>query len=206
MQSNSTEWNANLQRMLNRLEEIKQFPRTNPGVYLHLGCGPQILDGFINIDKYQNDNKILQVDMADPPLPESIAKGIYSSHSLEHLNYRTAILALRNWFDLLQPEGTLYLAIPDLEEIMRILLDPEVSWDRKWGWYVYTLFGYQVDPDKYAGKLDLDLPDDPGQHHRCGFTTETITRFLESAGFVIKDIYNYNGWETPSIWVEASKP
>lgn len=205
MRSTGPEWKTNLNRMLETLENIKKLPVTDPGVYLHLGCGPQVLEGFINIDKYQKHPDVLQVDMANPPLPKNIAKGIYSSHALEHLNYRTAVLALQNWNRLLQPEGKLYLAIPDLEEIMLILLDKEVSWDAKWSWYVYTLFGYQVDPDKYARSLELDLPDDPGQHHRCGFTKETIRRFLESAGFGVDIIYNYDGWGTPSIWVEAHK-
>ena len=205
MQSTSPEWNQNLQRMLGTLDTIKKLPLVDPGVYLHLGCGPQVLEGFLNIDKYQDQAGVLKVDMADPPLTKNIAKGIYSSHSLEHLNYRTAILALKNWYALLQPGGKLFLAIPDLEEIMRILLNPDVSWDRKWGWYVYTLFGYQVDPDKYANDLRLDLPDEPGQHHRCGFTKETIRRFLEGTGYKIEVIYNYNGWDTPSIWVEAVK-
>ena len=206
MISNGNEWNENLKKMVATLAEIKKLPEKEPGVYLHLGCGPQIFEGFINVDKYQKDENILQADMVRPPLPANTAKAIYSSHALEHLNYRQAILALRNWFVLLQPGGKLYLAIPDLEEIMTILLDKNVSWDRKWGWYVYTLFGYQVDPSKYSGSLELDLPDEPGQHHRCGFTKETITRFLQGAGFEIKEIYNYNGWETPSIWMEAIKP
>lgn len=205
MRSTSGEWRDNLNKMLETLETIKALPVLSPGVYLHLGCGPQIFEGFLNIDKYAENEAVVKADMVKPPLAPNTARGIYSSHALEHLNFRQAILALKNWYEVLMPGGDLYLAIPDLEEIMHILLDPNVSWDQKWGWYVYTLFGYQVDPGKYAGDLRLDLPDEPGQHHRCGFTKETITRFLEDTGFKIKTIYNYDGWQTPSIWVHAVK-
>ena len=205
MRSTSPEWKANTQRMLKTLETIKQLPVVEPGVYLHLGCGPQILDGFINIDKYQEGEGILQADMAHPPFTSNVATAIYSSHALEHLSFRSARLALKNWAKVLKEGGRLYLAIPDLEEIMRVMLDPAVSLHQKWNWYVYTLFGYQVDPDQYANDPSLDLPNDPVQYHTCGFTKETIRLFLVDSGFVVDDIYNYDGWSTPSMFVEAHK-
>jgi len=205
VRSTGTEWKANLENMLKALENIKQLPVVEPGVYLHMGCGPQVLDGFINIDKYQEGEGILQVDMAHPPFQADLVSGIYSSHSLEHLPFREAKLALRNWNKVLKPGGKLYLAIPDLEEIMRILLDTTVPSHIKWNWYVYTLFGYQVDPDKYANNPELNLPSDSGQYHTCGFTKETIQQYLVESGYAIEDIYNYDGWSTPSIFVVASK-
>lgn len=205
MQSTSVEWKMNLEKMLGTLEKIKQLPVVEPGVYLHMGCGPQVLEGFVNIDKYQKGEGILQVDMAHPPFTANTATAIYSSHSLEHLPFREARLALKNWGKVLKANGKLYLAIPDLEEIMRIMLDPAVGLHHKWNWYVYTLFGYQVDPSKYAEDPSLDLPSDPGQYHTCGFSKETIRHFLVDSGFVVDEIYNYDGWSTPSMFVEAHK-
>lgn len=206
MNSRTGEWAENLQRMLATLETIKQLPTSEPGVYLHLGCGPQILEGFINIDKYQEGEGILQADMESPPFTANTATAVYSSHALEHLPFRRALLALKNWANILKMGGKLYLAIPDLEEIMKIMVDPNVSWELKWEWYVYTLFGYQIDPDKYGGGyLGLDAPLDHGQFHTCGFTKETITRFLTGFGYEIDELYNYDGWSTPSMFVEAHK-
>ena len=225
MRSISPEWVANREKMLVKLEEIKQEVLSMPVVgrslavpsrqsildyvasrkYLHLGCGPQIIPGFINADKYVEHPDIQNFDMYNPPYEADSINMIYSSHALEHLPFRLAILAIKNWGKILKPGGELYLAIPDLEEIMLIMLDPKVSKHVKWNWYVYTLFGYQVDPDKYSNTMELDLPIEPGQFHTCGFTKEIIEHFLVDAGFTIGEMYNYDGWSTPSIWIEAVK-
>jgi SAM-dependent methyltransferase len=195
----------NLDRMLERLAFVKALPAQVPGTYLHMGCGPQVLDGFLNIDKYHQDPRVVNWDMYDVQMPAESVDGIYSSHSLEHLPYRHAKLAIRNWYKLLRKGGVLYLAIPDLEIIMQYLLSDEIDEGLKWGWYVYTLFGYQVDPSKYAGSVQLDLPVDPGQFHTCGFTTKSIRTLLQNSGFTLELIFSYDGWGTPSIYLEARK-
>ena len=197
----------NLQKMEVRLAWVKQLPKTK-GICLNLGCGPKTIPGFINMDKYEDspENLIVRADMEAPPLYDECVDVVYSSHALEHLPYRKARKALRNWFKILKPQGELYLAVPDLEEIMRAMLNPDISLHEKWNWYVYTLFGYQADPDTYS--LDdyrLDLPNDPGQYHFCGFSKEILKVFLEDVGFTIREMYSYDGYRTPSIWVEAIK-
>jgi len=197
----------NLNKMLERLELVKKLPETKSGTYLHVGCGVQIIPGFINIDKYEKHEQVLNLDMYQ--LPFTNIEAIYSSHSLEHLPYRLARLALINWGNMLCKGGKVFLAIPDLEETMRILLDPNMDNHFKWGWYIYTLFGYQVDTAKYPLNNPeanrLDLPTDPGQFHQCGFTKDSITMFLQEAGLTVTEIFSYDGWSTPSLWVEAIK-
>lgn len=200
----SREWQDNLQKMLTKLEEIKRLPSEGKAC-LHLGCGPQILDGFANIDKYQEDSRIVKDDICRlKTVPDGEADVIYSSHALEHLPFRLAQLALHRWKRVLKPGGRLYLAIPDLEEILITMLNPAVDDYTKWNWYNYTLFGYQVDPDKYSKSKELDLPEDPGQFHKCGFTEDSIQLFLKLAGFTVDELFHYDGWSTPSLWVEAT--
>lgn len=205
MKSKSPEWIHNLQIMLNRLEDIKQLPAKEKGIHLHLGCGPHILDGFINIDKYYKHKQVLQYDMYEVPFGKNTVDTIYSSHALEHLPIRYANAALYNWFDSLRVGGKLFLAVPDLEEIMSIMLDPSVDENAKWNWYVYTLFGYQVTPGLQCSTNDSNTPSDPGQFHTTGFTKSRIKSILESIGFNILEMFSYDGWSTPSIWVEARK-
>lgn len=205
MRSKGSEWTSNLQVMLAKLEDIKQIPSHEKGTHLHLGCGPHILAGFINIDKYYEDKQVLQYDMYELPFMENTIDTIYSSHALEHLPIRCANAALVNWHRVLRKNGNLFLAVPDLEEIMHILLDPMVSEDSKWNWYVYTLFGYQVTPGLPHNPTGGLPPVDRGQFHTTGFTKARLTALLESVGFSIIKLFNYDGWSTPSIWVEAKK-
>ena len=98
MKSKGPEWTNNLQVMLKRLEEIKKIPTNEKGIHLHLGCGPHVLEGFINIDKYYKHKQVLQYDMYEIPFGENTVDTIYSSHALEHLPIRYANAALYNWF------------------------------------------------------------------------------------------------------------
>jgi len=204
MRSRSIEWKNNLSKMLNRLEYIKSLPKEGK-TCLHVGCGKNIFEGFINIDKYYIDGRVLNYDMDKLPYSPNTISAIYSSHALEHLPIRRAKLCIENWYSVLESGGMLYLAIPDLDEIMYILLDPNVSEDAKEYWYMYTLFGYQADCSDLENAYRTNIPEDLGQFHTCGFSKKTISKLLTDKGFVVQDIYNYDGYATPSIWVEAKK-
>ena len=195
----------NREKMLKQLEQIKQNAVDNGTANLHMGCGPQILDGFDNIDKYHEDERIIKKDMYKTNYNINTIDTIYSSHSLEHLPFRKARLALIHWADLLKSGGTLYLAVPDLEEICKKMIDPNISEDMKWQWFVYTLFGYQTDSSISAKNTSFDLPEDPGQYHTCGFTEKSLRIFIEDVGLTITEQYKYEGWGTPSIWTVATK-
>jgi len=194
----------NRNRVLDRIEWIKRVP-LRPGSYLHLGCGPQIYDGWTNIDKYHDDPRVVRSDMFQLPFESESIDAIYSSHALEHLPFRRARAALVEWSRVLKPEARLYLAVPDLEEICRLLLAPDsaVSSDLKWGWFVYTLFGWQQSASDRSNSAETEP--DPGQFHHCGFTERSLRRFLTEAGFEIHELYRYDGWDTPSLWCEATK-
>jgi SAM-dependent methyltransferase len=200
----TAEQRANKDRMLQRVEFLKGLPRYDAGTYLHLGCGPQILTHYTNIDKYHKHPEVRNMDMGSLDYPDNSVKAIYSSHSLEHLPFRPARLALREWARVLAPGGALFLAVPDMEECFRAMLRTDIPYETKWNWFVYTIWGYQVDPN--AGRsTDLKLPLDPGQFHQCGFSQEFLNKELATCGLAVQTIFAYDGWDTPSIWVEARK-
>lgn len=193
-------------RFIEDTEKIKKLPKNNNGYYLHMGCGPHVWEGWLNIDKYQEHNNILNIDMHQTPFSRNTAAGIYSSHSLEHLPIRKARKALMHWSDLLIPEsGRLYLAIPDLEEVCKKMLDTSINEDIKWNWFIYVLYGYQTHSNISSGNRSCNLPDDPGQYHQCGFTLSYLNQCLESFNLVIETQYKYVDADTPSIWTVAKK-
>lgn len=185
--------------IIQEFEKVRQLPTTVPGIFLHLGCGPNILEGFINVDKYVPGKGVMPWDLGKIELPENTVQGIYSSHSLEHLNIRDGHRALVNWFKVLKPGGRLYLAVPDLKEICRHIAN-DLPFNTE-TWWLFTLFGYQA----HTEAKGIDVPDEPGQYHMSGYTPETITRKLESIGYKIIQVNTYDGWGTPSIWAVAEK-
>jgi len=198
----SLEWELNRDKYVQKMEDIKNFPKDGD-LCLHLGCGEGILDKWINIDKYYEDPRVIKKDIYLLNYPENSVDAIYSSHSLEHLPVRHARLALKNWVKILKPGGKLFLAIPDLEETMRCILNKDISFLDRYTWFLHVLFGYQASSSERD--LTLDSPVDYGQFHTCGFTEELIVFYLLDDGYDIIELYHYNGWDTPSMYIEAVK-
>jgi len=201
----SSELVINRNRVILAEHELFNFVANNSEddkVFLHLGCGGRILDGFTNIDKYFEDPNVINFDIFQLPYEDQNTDIIFCSHVLEHLPIRHARLAVKEWARVLKPGvGKLYLAIPDLEIIIKLMLDPKISSDER-DWYMYTLFGFQTNPANRDSNI-LNYPVDPGQFHTCGFTKATILQELARNGLAVKNMFNFDGWGTPSIWIEA---
>ena len=73
---------------------VKNYPRDDK-VFLHLGCGGRILDGFTNIDKYFEDPNVINFDIFQLPYEAHNTDIIFCSHVLEHLPIRHAKMSRR---------------------------------------------------------------------------------------------------------------
>jgi predicted SAM-dependent methyltransferase len=195
----------NVSSMEQVLNHISSLPSSKPGVYLNLGCGKKTISGFVNVDKYfTRQEGIVNEDISDIPYYDNSVDLIYSSHALEHLSIRKSKVALREWYRVLKPGGQLYLAIPDLELICRVIQD-QFTTEEQMRWFLFTLFGYQVDQEIDYSDKSLDHVDHPGEFHCSGYTKKSLMSELKSIGFEINKIFSYDGYSTPSIWCEAVK-
>ncbi len=81
---------------------------------LHIGCGPQILKGWVNIDnaKYAGVDKIIDVTQG---LPFQDASFIFAEHFIEHLSYPQASNLFRECRRVLRDDGVLRLSTPNLD-------------------------------------------------------------------------------------------
>src|ERR1041384_7697041 len=81
---------------------------------LHLGCGPNHLDGWINIDNapYDGVDQVLDVTQG---LPFRDVESIFAEHFIEHLDYRAALKLLKECRSVLRDDGVLRLSTPNLD-------------------------------------------------------------------------------------------
>ena len=81
---------------------------------LHIGCGPQILKGWINIDNasYPGVDKVLDVTGG---LPFENASFVFAEHFIEHISYEHASNLLRECRRVLNDDGVLRLSTPNLD-------------------------------------------------------------------------------------------
>jgi len=81
----------------------------------HLGCGPHIKEGFVNVDLY-NPKAQVKADMLT--MAYEPAEHIESHHSFEHLGFVDGMVVLVKWTEALVPGGVLVIDVPDPLAIM----------------------------------------------------------------------------------------
>ncbi len=141
-------------------------------IRLHLGCGPDKRDGWINID-VNPDNEPDLVGSADDlcDFADASVDAIEACHLFEHFTLDQAQAALREWARALRPGGTLALELPDLDGCVRLIgraADP-----RGYDMGMIGLFGY---PPLIAAEGDAQV-------HKWAWTAATLTDALRIAGF-----------------------
>lgn len=94
------------------------------GAYLHLGCGPNVLPGFINLDYLWKPGVDVCHDLASgvPARDGSIA-GIFTEHCLEHLPLALTRSLLADCLRALRPGALIRIVVPDLEIYCRSYLE-----------------------------------------------------------------------------------
>jgi glycosyltransferase involved in cell wall biosynthesis/predicted SAM-dependent methyltransferase len=130
---------------------------------LNLGCGNDIRDGFVNIDLFAEDPKVVRMDIRSLELPDGSADMILASDILEHFSHRETGGVLAEWARVLKPGGEMIIRCPSLrlqaEEYLNGAWDADVA--------SYMIFGGQTNP---------------GDFHSVGFDEQSIRRHLKKAG------------------------
>jgi predicted SAM-dependent methyltransferase len=148
---------------------------------LHLGCGTKHLDGFTNVDS----RYIPEVDIADDirtltKFHNNSAELIYACHVLEHVGRREYMVVLKRWYEILEPNGTLRLAVPDFESVVNHYVknhNIEAVRGLLWGGQDY-----------------------PTNYHYVGWDFDRLKKDLEEVGF--KNIQRYDRDKTEHAHID----
>jgi predicted SAM-dependent methyltransferase/glycosyltransferase involved in cell wall biosynthesis len=142
---------------------------------LHIGCGDQLLDGFVNIDITKAAQKRIDVRRG-LPYRDSSVDYIFSEHFIEHLLREEAIVFLEECYRTLKPGGVLRVATPDLDDLVRSY--GEDDWNQsEW----IHRFGYGWIPNRCV-MLNVTLR---AWEHRHLFNAEDLKMVGHLAGFLI---------------------
>ena len=104
---------------------------------IHLGCGPDIRPGFVNVDLWANrapqraatDPLFINHDLREGlPMEEGCASLVYSSHFFEHLDFETGLKMMRDCYRALRPGGRFRIVLPNLPAIFDAYLRRNTEW------------------------------------------------------------------------------
>lgn len=149
-------------------------------VKLHLGCGYQVLDGYINIDLYTPAADV-QLDITDLScLEDESVDEIYLNAVFEHLYGYEHRKALAEWRRVLKPGGKLAMdSLPDFDEVVRAYIN-QAPGNSGGTFDIEEVSRYTHGAPTEHNKL--------GQMHKDVFNRERIARLLEGAGFEVSQI------------------
>jgi len=151
--------------VLRRLRKlVARTPRLN------VGCGAAgCAAGWINHDGRRLPNVDLVCHLARLPkyIPAGSMDEVFMSHVLEHLEKQEVGQLLQELYATLRPGGLLWLSVPDVPKIARLLALPE----RSKGEYERL-----VGPLVGGGANRYD-------YHRCAFSLPYLRLLLEETGF-----------------------
>jgi predicted SAM-dependent methyltransferase len=150
---------------------------------LHVGCGPQLIEGWINIDVHPAPLS-LNV-LRGLPFADGSVRRVFVSHLLEHLFYPVDVQAfLAELRRVLQPGGRVRFVVPDVARCIEAYVERDAAFfaSRReyWPWW-------PKDPTRledflaYAG-----AGPEPAylfEAHKYGYDFETLHKVLAAAGF-----------------------
>ena len=88
---------------------------------IHLGCGKRFIPGFIHIDLDDFPHIDYRSTISDLSfLKDSSVDLIYCCHAFEYLDREEAALTLKEWHRVLRNGGTIRLAVPNFESIIKV--------------------------------------------------------------------------------------
>lgn len=130
------------------ISEEWEILNVNPGPYVDHVCNANDLSQF-----------------ADHSFAE-----IYASHILEHFDYQDELAqVLSEWHRVLEPEGKIFISVPDLDILAELLLAKDQLTVAERYRVMRMIFGGHVDKSDY---------------HITGLNEDFLRQFLREAGFV----------------------
>jgi protein O-GlcNAc transferase len=123
--------------------------------------------------------------------PDGCCAKVYASHVMEHVDQQHFVKTLQGIHRVLSATGELYFSVPDLEELCRLFLDPQLGSAQRFH-VMRMMYGGQID--------DFDF-------HYIGLTHEFMLEYFSAAGFsnvkrvtsfgLFNDTSDYKPYGTP---------
>ena len=184
--SNSTESLASASIELpNLLDKNKPYK-------LHIGCGKNIFEDWINIDIEANHPCVdLLCDIRNElPFEDESCSFIYNEHVLEHLTVEEGLFFLKECHRVLQPGGVLRVAMPDLKDVVDNY-NSENFRDPDWlKWPEYQFIQTRAEAINISFRW---------WEHKWLYDREELNRRLSEAGFTIAKAAEWGKSNVPEL-------
>lgn len=168
--------------------KIKACLDNMPIKALHLGCGPNILKGWLNTDAFAYEPAVC-LDATRPfPIEDNTLDYIFSEHMFEHLSYESGKAMLRECYRTLKPGGIMRLTMPTLDFLIKLYNEPDDELHQQYARWSLQQFAPKMYTD-FASRneeLPMALVVNNFMHfwgHQMIYNFSLLHTMLEQAGF-----------------------
>lgn len=144
-------------------------------IRLNLGCGPDIKDGYINIDTCPLDDRVRKMDIRNLSYGKASVDEIYARDVIEHMSLEDTKISLKNWSEICKSGAKLFIQT--------------VSWDSVIRAYYAGVWNVEVvNYMLFAGKNWVDGVSRPEDFHKSTYSYQYLSDLLAQNGFVVDKI------------------
>lgn len=176
--------------------KIEDYILHNEVRKLHIGCGTNLIEGWLNTDLYpRNLNAVRLNAFKMSAIPNNSFDYIFSEHMIEHLTYQQGEIMLKECKRILKPNGKIRIATPNLQFLLN-LMNPEKS-------------KVQIDYIKFITQKDIksEIESDCfvlnnffyNYTHRFIYDKNTLSNLLKNVGFNKINFYNPSNSLDPNL-------
>jgi predicted SAM-dependent methyltransferase len=178
---------------------IHAYLDSHPARRLQLGCGANLLPGWLNTDRGAHAAGATYLDAARPfPLPGESFDHVFCEHLIEHLDREGGAAMLGECGRVLRPGGRIRVSTPDLAVIAR-LVEAGRGGDEIAARYVHWCTeGFLPDANGDRPALVINQLFH-GWGHRVLYDEETLAGALGAAGFGPASRYPYGRSDDPEL-------
>jgi hypothetical protein len=126
--------------------KANRLPATLPQpLWLHFGCGENVLDGFLNLDFLPHDARVVEWDLLDPwPAPwPAPARGALSEDTLEHFFLAEQLHILCELNRALAPDAVARILMPSFARLLEYCR----GFVPRPGEFLHATFGVETEAD-----------------------------------------------------------
>jgi len=132
---------------------------------LEIGSGNKPTEGYLHFDVRNDVGADVVGDATALPFEEGEFIEVFSRFFLEHLPRAEAKKALKEMYRVLAKGGRIEIIVPNISYFFKLFLEEK---GQKKEWALNKIYGFE------------NYKED---HHYFGYDEETLTKFLEDAGF-----------------------
>ena len=173
------------------MSQIQQYLDTHPVAKLQIGCGGNMLEGWLNTDGQMDGwfhPQSVKLDASQLfPISDTTFDFVYSEHMIEHIPFWQGQQMLRECFRIMKPGAYIRISCPDFQFLIDLYTNPtdlatqytEVA-NPDWAPYPNPIFIFNNYVRDWGHQFIYDKPTMTNSLLAAGFENVTEHNILES--------------------------